>query len=185
MSASLSSSARQTVGLGVHQRLRDRELARRLALDEVARDGERPAEEADDRLLGRELAAHDADRLEDRRERLLRVGDAQLLDRRERAHRLAHHRPDALDQLDVEAHRDDRGHDVREHHGRVHAVPAHGLERHLGRQLRRLVDLEERVPLADRAVLGQRAPGLPHEPHRRPLDGFTPRGADEQRFHAA
>ena len=41
------------------------------------------------------------------------------------------------------------------------------------------------MPLADRAVLGQRAPGLPHEPHRRPLDGFAPRGADEQRFHAA
>ena len=76
------------LGLGVHQRLRHRELARRLALDEVARDGERPAEEADDRLLGRELAAHDADRLEDRRERLLRVGHAQLLDRGERAHRL-------------------------------------------------------------------------------------------------
>ena len=97
------------LGLGVHQRLRHGELARRLALDEVAGDGERPAEEADDRLLGRELAAHDADRLEDRRERLLRVGHAQPLDRGERAHRLGDDRADALDQLDVEAHRERPG----------------------------------------------------------------------------
>ena len=33
-------------------------------------------------------------------------------------------------------------------------------------------------------VLGQRAPRLPHEPHRRPLDWLAPRGADEQRIHA-
>ena len=113
-----------------------------------------------------------ADRLEDRRERLLRVGDAQLLDGGERADRLAHDRADALDELDVEAHRDDRGHDVREHHGRVDVVPAHRLQRHLGASAPadRLISKNAWL-LADRAVLGQRAPGLPHEPHRRPLDG--------------
>ena len=35
-----------------------------------------------------------------------------------------------------------------------------------------------------RAVLGKRAPRLPHEPHRGALDGLAPRRADEQRFHA-
>ena len=37
--------------------------------------------------------------------------------------------------------------------------------------------------LADRAVLGQRSAGLPHEPHRRALDRLAPGGADEKRFH--
>ena len=40
-------------GVAVHQRLRPREVARRLALDEIARDRERRAAEADERLLGR------------------------------------------------------------------------------------------------------------------------------------
>ena len=39
---------------------------------------------------------------------------------------------DALDELDVHAHRDDRGHDVGEDHGRVDAVAANGLQRDLG-----------------------------------------------------
>ena len=85
---------------------------------------------------GASSRAHDADRLEDRRDRLLRVGHAQPLDRGERAHRLGDDRADALDELDVEAHRDDRGHDVGEHHGRVHVVPADRLQRHLGASAR-------------------------------------------------
>ena len=101
----------------------------------------------------------------------------------QRPHRLAITGPDALDEVDVEAHREHRGHDVGEHDGRVDAVPANRLQRHLGRQLGGAVDVEEGVPLADRAVLGQRAPRLAHEPHRRPLDRLAPRGADEERLH--
>ena len=48
-----------------------------------------------------------------------------------------------------------------------------------------LRDLEERVPLADRAVLGQRAARLAHEPDRRPLDRLAPRGAHEERLRHA
>ena len=151
-----SSSACQTSGSRVHQRLDRRELARRLAFDEVAGDRERPAAEADDGLLGRELGAHDANRLEQRRERLVGLGHAQPLDVGQRADRLGDHRADALDELDVEPHAEHRGHDVREHHGRVDAVAAHGLQRHLGAELGRVRDLPERVLLADRAVLGQR-----------------------------
>ena len=186
VSASLSSSARQTSGSRVHQRLRDRELARRLALDEVAGDGERPAAEADDRLVG--------PRARGARSRSPRASAPPSPPGRARA--AARPRPASAPARATTGPTpstsstsrpiaSDRGHDVREHHGRVHVVPAHRLQRHLGGQLGRPVDLEERVLLADRAVLGQRASGLPHEPHRRPLDGFTPRGADEQRFHAA
>ncbi len=41
-------------------------------------------------------------------------------------------RTDTLDELDVEAHADDRGHDVGEEDGGVDAVAADGLQRHLG-----------------------------------------------------
>ncbi len=170
-------------GLAVHERLHGRELARRLTLDEVAGDGEGAAAEADHRLLGLELAAHDADRLEHRRERLLRIGDLQALDVGERAYRLADHRADAFDEIDVDAHAEHRRHDVREHDGRVDAVPAHRLQRHLGTQLRRVRDVPEGVLLAHRAVLGQRAARLPHEPDGRVLDRLAAGGADEKRIH--
>ena len=81
---------------------------------------------------GASSRAHGRDRLENRRHRLLRVGDAQPLDGGRRADRLGDHRPDAFDELDADSHRHDRGHDVGEHHRGVHAVPAHGLQRHLG-----------------------------------------------------
>ena len=60
--------------------------------------------------------------------------------------RLLDDRPDALDELHVDAHAEDRGHDVGEEDGRVDAVPAHGLQRHLRAELRRPGDLEEAVP---------------------------------------
>ena len=40
---------------------------------------------------------------------------------------------------------------------------------------------KKRVALADRAVLGERAARLAHEPHRRPLDRLAPCGAHEKR----
>ena len=92
-------------------------------------------------------------------------------------------RPDAFDEVDVEAHADDRGHDVGEHHGRVDAVPAHRLQRHLGAQFGRPGNLPEAVSLAELAVLGQRAPGLAHEPDRRPLDVLTARCPRQKRSH--
>ncbi len=170
------------VRLAVHQRLDPGEVAARLPLDEVAGDGERPAAEADHGLVVAQLAAHDPHRLEDP---LVRRAGPEPLHVRGGADRLRHHRADPVHELDVDPHREDRGHDVREHHGRVDAVAAYRLERHLGAELRPLADLEERVALADRAVLRQRPPRLPHEPDRRPLDRFTARGADEKRFHAS
>ena len=106
------------------------------------------------------------------------VGNVKL---RRVGHRRIDHGADAFDELHVDAHREDRGHDVREHHGRVDAVPPHRLQRHLRAELGLARDLPERVALAERAVLRQRPAGLPHEPDGRPLDGLAPGGAHEQR----
>ena len=66
-----------------------------------------------------------------------------------------HDRPDVLDQLDLDAHAEDREHDVGEHHRRVDAVAPHRLQRHLGAELRLPGDLEERR--SARAAPGTRA----------------------------
>ena len=99
-----------------------------------------------------------------------------------RADRLVDHRPDALDEPDVDPHPEHRGHDVREHHGRVDVVAAHGLQGHLRAQLGRMGDIEERVFLADGAIFRKRPARLAHEPHRGPLDFLAPRGAHEKRL---
>ena len=57
----------------------------------------------------------------------------------------------------------------------------HRLERHLGAELRRLRHVEERVPLANRAVLGKGAARLAHEPDRRALGRLGARDADKKR----
>jgi hypothetical protein len=61
-------------------------------------------------------------------------------------------------------HRND---DVGVEHGGVDAVAAHRLQGDLGRQLRLLDGIEDRPVAADGPVLGEAAPGLAHEPHRR------------------
>ncbi len=134
-------------GLAVHERLGADEVAAPSTFDEVAGNRERGAAEADERTLRLELVAHEAHGFEDRRRPLLGVHDPQPLDRGGRVDPLLHHRPDALDELDVDTHAEDRGHDVGEEHGGVDAVPAHRLQRHLGAELRRPGDVEEAVPL--------------------------------------
>ncbi len=169
------------LGLGEHQRLGSRQLAARAPLDQIPGNGERPSAEADHGLVPIELGADEAHGLEHRLERLLGIGDVESRDVRGAPDRALDDRADALDELDVDPHAEDGSHDVREQHRRIDAVAPHGLEGHLGAQLGRPRDLEERVALADRAILGERAPGLAHEPHRGALDRLPARGTDEKR----
>ena len=60
---------------------------------------------------------------------------------------------------------------------RIDAVAAHGLQGDLDDQVRRHARLEHADALAELAVLGQRAAGLAHEPHRRHATGGQPRAA--------
>jgi hypothetical protein len=64
-------------------------------------------------------------------------------------------------------------------------MASHGLQRDFGRELGIGDDVEQRAPFAKLPILGQRAPRLTHEPHRRAFDRFAARRADEQRLHAA
>ena len=167
------------LGLAVHQLLGGEEVAAAATLDEVARDRERRAAEADQRLLRGQLPANEADGLE----RLLRrsVGP-QAVDVGRGTDRVLDHRAHAFDELDVEAHGQHRRHDVREENGGIDAVTLHRLERHLRAELRRSGQLEEAVTLSQRPVLGKRTPRLAHEPHRRALDRLAAAGADEKRL---
>ena len=54
------------------------------------------------------------------------------------------------------------------------SMRADRLQRDLGGEIRRATQLQKCVVLAKRAVVGHVAAGLPHEPHRRAIDGFTP-----------
>ncbi len=165
------------LGVAVHHRLGVLVRPRRAALDEVARQGERRAGEADQR--GRaELVDEHADRLGD-------VGDVlggqvpQPLEVRAGAHRLLDDRADAG--LDVEVDADGlQGHDdVAEVDRRVDVVAADRLQGDLGDQLGAHAGLEHRDALAHLAVLRQGAPGLPHEPHGGMRHGFAPARLEE------
>jgi hypothetical protein len=140
--------------LPVHEGLRKDEVTARPALDEVARDGERAATEANQRPLGLEVAPHAPHGLEDRRRPCLWRSHPEPLDGSSRVDPLLHHRPDTLDELHLDPHSEDGRHDVREEDRGVDAVPAHRLQRHLGAKLGRPRDLEEAVPLSQRPVLG-------------------------------
>jgi len=152
------------LGVAVHQRLGVLVVLRGAALDHVAGQRVRSSGEADQRL-GPELGGEQTHGLGDvpdvgglQRAQLLQVGAA--------ADRLGHDRADAG--LDVEVHADglERHHDVAVVDGRVHVVTAHRLQGDLLDQLRHLAGVQHGDALADLQVLGQRAPGLSHEPHR-------------------
>ncbi len=84
------------------------------------------------------------------------------------ADRVLDDRPDVGHDVQVDARCPQRHDDVGEQDGRVDAVPAHRLQRDLGDQLGVEAGLHHRVLRAQRPVLGQRTPRLPHEPHRNP-----------------
>ena len=67
----------------------------------------------------------------------------------------------------------------RKQNRRVEVEPANRLECDFHGQLRRLDELKERVLVLERPILGQGAPGLAHEPHRRVIHRSATAGAQE------
>jgi hypothetical protein len=161
----------------VHERLGALVVAARPALDEVGRERERRAGEPDQRG-GAQLVAQQADRAGDRPQ-LLRGDVGQGRHGCRGPHRLGHHRAGARHDVDTDPGRDQRHHDVAEQDRRVDVVAAHRLQRDLADHLRVEAGLEHRHAFPQRAVLGQRAAGLPHEPDRR-VDGRLAGGGHEK-----
>ena len=168
-------------GVVVHQRLRPDVVARRAALDQVARERERRAGEPDQR--DRELLAQEADRLGD--VGLVHVGleRAEPRDAGRVPDRLVDDRTDARLDPDGDPDRRDRHHDVGEHDRRVQRHPPEGLQGELDGELR-LADRLEDVPVtAELPVLGQVPARLAHEPDRGAVDGLAPERAKESVVH--
>ncbi|GAA3496505.1 hypothetical protein GCM10019016_036060 [Streptomyces prasinosporus] len=141
------------LGVAVHHRLGVLVRAGRAALDQVAREGERGAREADQRG-GPELTGQQADRLGD-------VGDvlggqvAQPGEVGAGAHRLLDDRADAGLDVEVDADGLEGDDDVAEVDRRVDLVAAHRLERDLGDQIGAHAGLQHPDALAHLAVLRQ------------------------------
>src|SRR4029079_14599496 len=130
------------------------------------------------------LAPHDPDRFERSGQRLLRGGSAKEVDVARTRDGIADPRAVALHEVEAEAHTDERREDVREDDRRIEAE---GIDRepgHLRRQLRGPDELEQRVLLAERPVLGLVAPGLRETPAGRARNRLAAAGSQEELCHA-
>ena len=172
--------------VAVHQRLGALVVAARAALDQVGRQRERRAGEADQRRRRRaRRPAAAPPRATGSTASVARAGAAR---RARRASRIGvgDHRADARHDVQVDADRLERHHDVAEQDRRVDAVAADRLQGDLGDQVGPQARVEHRrCPSRGRAVLRQRAAGLPHEPHRRVRHRLAPAGAQERRARQA
>ena len=96
-----------------------------------------------------------------------------------RLNRVLDRRPFAADEVEPDAHRLERQQQIREEDRRVDLDPADRLQRDFGREIGRPAELEQRVALAQRAVLAHVAAGLAHEPDRRGVDRLQAAGSEE------
>ena len=161
--------------------------ARGSPFDEVARDGERRAREPDQRHV--ELTGQDLHGLEHVRDVELGLERTQPREIGLGPERLLGDGPGAGSDVDPEPDRGDRHDDVAVEDRRIDAVATHRLERDLGGELGLADRVEDASLAADRAVLGKRATGLAHEPHRDvAVDLAAARGQERRvgrRAHAA
>ena len=168
-SASRSRRAAHSAGSPNMSALGQRVGARWPALDEVAGHGERRPGETDERHV--ELADEDPHRLEDVGGVGLGIERAEPVEVGGRAEGLGDDRAGAGDDVDAEADGGDRHHDVGVEDGGVDAVAPHGLQGELGGEVGLGDRVEDGAVASERPVLGQRAPGLAHEPDRHPSCG--------------
>src|SRR5204862_1129828 len=174
----------QQGGIRVHQTFGREELARRLALDQVAGEREGRSREADHRDRRVELPAKDPDRLQYERYRLGSRLSPQPIYILPGPDRLLDYRTDPVHQLQVDPKAEgNRQHDVGEEDRPIDTKPPHRLHGDLRAQFRLLADREEVDSLTDLPVLGQGSPCVPHEPYRATIDHLAPRRPNERRQH--
>ena len=93
-------------------------------------------------------------------------------------------RPFALDEVEVEPHRRERNQQIGKQDRGIHVDDVYRLQRDRHRELGRAADIEQRVALPQRAIIGHVAPGLAHEPDGRRVDRLAPAGFQESIVHA-
>ena len=169
--------------LRVHERLGLRVVRRRPAFDGVRRERERRAAEADEGNPIRQFDPQQADRLQHVRQFLARLDDAQAVDVGGVLDRPFDRRPLTLDEIEVEPHRSEGEEEVGKKNRGVDFDGVDRLERDGDRQFGMAANLQQGIPLAQRAVVGHVTPGLAHEPHRRRVDGLPSAGAEEAVVH--
>ncbi len=169
--------------LRVQESARRRKLLRGPPAHQVAQERERCAGEADEGRRARHVGAHQPDGLQHERHVTLRHERRQCIDLCIGADGFAHHRSGL--EGEIHAHALERCHDVAEEDGGIELEAPQGLKRHFGGEVGRARERLEVDLGAQRAVLGQIAPGLAHDPdgsvrHRLPPAG----GEKRRRFHA-
>ena len=139
-------------------------VGRALPLHHVARHRPRRAAKADERRLPRQILPQPRDRFADERE----LGPSRVPAQAPQIRRAAHGvetRPLTLDEGHLLAQRIGHHEDVGEQDRRVEAEAPDRLQCHLGRQRRRVAQIEEAAGFRSHGpVLGQVSPRLPHQP---------------------
>ena len=176
-------------GVGVHEGACGEVVLRGATLGEVRGERERRAREADEGgggarsvVGGVQLGDRALDRLGDGGGcpvEPCRVDRRELGDGRGIRVPLAEDRAAARLDLDVDAHELERHDDVAEEDAGVDPVAAHRLQGDLTRHRRVQARVEHARADAQVAVLGQRTPCLPHEPHGRRVGPLSSIGAHE------
>ena len=92
-----------------------------------------------------------------------------------RPQRILDRRTFAADEIEADAHRLERQQQIGEENRRVHFDAADRLQRDLGGEIGRAAEVEQRIALAQRAVLAHVPAGLAHEP-----DGVASTGCRRQ-----
>ena len=165
--------------LCVQKGARCRKFLRRPTAHEVAQEGERRSGEPDERHAGRRAGTGEPHRLEHERHIALRDERGQRLDLRVRANGVANHRTRL--ELEGDTHALQRRHDVTEQNRRIQWKTLDGLQSDFGGELRAARERQEVHTRAQLPILGQIAPGLPHDPHGRVGRRLAPAGAQEHR----
>jgi hypothetical protein len=171
------------LGLRVHEGLGLLIGGRGAAFDRIRRQGERGAAEADQWHSAVQFLSQQTDGLEHVAERFSRLEGPEPVDITGLPDRVIDRRPLTLDEIEVEAHRRERHQQIREQDGGVDVDGVHRLQGDRNRKLRLPADLEERVALAKRPVLGHIAARLAHEPDGRGVHRFAPAGAEKSIVH--
>ena len=90
--------------------------------------------------------------------------------------------PGAGHDVQIDADRLQRHHDVAEEDGGIDVVPAHGLQRDLGDETGVGARVEHGRPSSGGPILGQGTAGLAHEPDGQPLPLALPSSSEQGRF---